>query len=190
MEVFKALSGKTMKILNPDAKIMTYDQLSNYKNIMDLFKDTNKVVLLYINDETDTSRSGHWTALFWDGQKINFFDPYGIMFDSAQLRGADISVIKHNNEFDPILSRLLAKSPYSVNVNDIRYQGKDTATCGRWCSLRLWNSYLSDKDFSKYVDKESDQMFGKENDISKKYINKDMFVTAVTNNFLCDSLIK
>ena len=73
------LSGFQMKQLNPDARLMRYTDLYHYKTSKDLFKDTDKIVLLYL---TTSNTSGHYVGLFKNKNGvINYFDSYGMPMD-------------------------------------------------------------------------------------------------------------
>ena len=68
------LNFNEMQYLNPDAKIITYDQLNDIKDIRQLFRNTNKIIILYL---LQSKNMGHYTTLFLNKDGLNYFDSYG-----------------------------------------------------------------------------------------------------------------
>lgn len=140
------LNGEQIQFLNPDSKIVTYITLQQYKHIDDLFRDTDKVIILYL---TESEYFGHWCCLFKhkrDGKIVyNFFDPYGIITD-GQLEFVADDKRKKLKEEHAYLSWLLRDSPCFYNY--IVFQNKRTQTCGCHVTYRLHNSDLTIKDYT------------------------------------------
>ena len=138
------LSGAEMKFLNPDAKIMTYPELYDYKTIEELFSENKKIIILYL---LQSKHIGHWTTLFINQDGINFFDSYGVMPDyELELLSKDKR--KQLDEEQDYLKNHLLKD-YKTIYNNITYQGteKGISSCGCFVSHRLAYSYLDNKQY-------------------------------------------
>jgi len=143
------LNGAQMQILNPNAKIYTYDQLLNFKTIEDLFRDTNKVIILYL---VKNPHFGHWCCLFKQPRGYNFFDPYGEMVDD-ELNYLTKQKRKELHEERKYLHYLLQDK--TCYYNYICFQGKKSQTCGCHTSYRLQHSHLTIEEYAKqcFIDK-------------------------------------
>ncbi len=156
MELKNALLNRT--------KIITYNQLKNYKSINSLLHPYNNVIILY----EWAPCMGHWVCLSkHKNGDVDFFDPYGYMPDDER-------------EFIPdkfwetnYLSQLLADYPGRVFYNQYPLQSKDklVATCGRWVLLRLLKPELS-----------LDNFIFKMNQISSHL--RDKVITLITDKFI------
>ena len=164
-----SLNGNEMKFLNPDAKIIKYTELYNFKTIEQLFKKlkTNKIIILYL---LHSSFYGHWTTLFYNptDKTYNFFDSYGKPYD-YHLDNLSKEKRKELNEQKNYLYNLLKK--HKVYYNNIIYQIPNTETCGMWITHRLHNYKLSDYEYL---------MFFLKNDIN----DPDLFVSNYTLKLL------
>ena len=142
-----ALNGLQIRALNPDAKVLKYTELYDYKSIEDLFKDTRKVIILYL---MFSESAGHWTTLFLNQDGINFFDPYGVPPD-YELELLSKSKRRQLDEEQDYLKNML--EPYKVIFNNITYQDEYSTTCGCFVSHRLFYSHLNDQQyFSIFTD--------------------------------------
>jgi len=135
------LSGYEMQILNPDSKIIVYTDLYKYDNINDLFKDTNKLIILYL---VQSKTSGHWVCLFKNKDGFNWFDSYGVDVDKERNFLTKSKQIELNEQYD-YLSKLL--KPYKVIYNNVRLQNKHTQTCGCHTTYRLHNYKMNLQDY-------------------------------------------
>lgn len=143
-----SLNFVEMQHLNKDAKLIVYTELNKIKNINDLFKDTDKLIILYL---LQNNHSGHYVCLF-KGKNCDFefFDSYG-MEEDGELKM--LSPIKRHqfNEEKNRLTELLDK--YFVIYNNIQYQTEKTETCGMFVTHRLNNSFLDCYQYYKYMKK-------------------------------------
>lgn len=140
------LSDKDLLELNDnDIKIIKYGDLQNYTDIDEVFKDNDKVIVLYEFDEN----WGHWCCLLKYGNNVEFFDPLGKFIDDS-LDVIDDKFKKKSGQDGYHLSKLLIDSPYNLKCNNYPFQknNKDIASCGRHCALRC---ILSDIDLDKYI---------------------------------------
>jgi hypothetical protein len=145
-KLYYPLSGHEMMKLNPDAIIITYSQLNDIYDINDLFKNTDKIIILYLLQSID---SGHWVCLYKDrkNKTLNFFDSYGKSLDHWVNMLSPMKAQEYGQEKGK-LDELL--HDYLVLYNNITLQYKDTATCGCFVSHRLHNSNMNEKE---YIDK-------------------------------------
>jgi len=167
-ELTKSLSSKELVDLVPDANVITYQKLATLNNIDDALFPHGKLFILYQFEPT----YGHWCCLFVRDNSLNFFNSYGKMIDDpATYKGVSINMRQKLNETQPKLLELMLKSRYKIlNFNEYRFQGKDTCTCGRFCTVRLWMWKLDDKEFYEFI---KDSQY-----------NADVFVTLLTENKL------
>jgi len=140
-DIMNALEGKS--------KIVSYNEISKFRNLDDLLQPYDSVVLLYTTKEN----FGHWITIFKVGKRaVEFFDPYGYYpDDELELIPDEWKYSGHSGEEFPYLSRLLDESGYQVIYNGWQLQGfkKDINTCGRWCVLRNILKQMRLDDFVK-----------------------------------------
>ena len=142
--MYEPMSDKDLKKYNPDVKILLYPDIYHYNNIDSLFGNTNKIIILYL---TSSFNNGHWTCLLRKYDNIYFFDSYGLNADDEQKYVKNMYIKEETGENYKYLRWLLHNSHYNIVENKIKLQGPDTYTCGRYCSLRLINSNLSNDEF-------------------------------------------
>lgn len=138
------LSSDEMIRLNPDAKLIVYTTLNDCFDIRDMFKDKDKLIILYL---LQSKTSGHWVCLFRrdDGlADFEFFDSYGVPEDE-QLDRLTYGQRAEFNERKNRLTTLLNK--YRVIYNNVRLQANNTDTCGMFVTHRLHYSSLCLKDY-------------------------------------------
>lgn len=131
----KPFSGDDiLTVTDNKTKIITYPELYSFKNIDEVLKPFGSVVILY---ETKPSY-GHWVCLLKHGNKIEFFDPYGLFIDD-QLDFINQNFRKQNKEDYPILSDMLFKSKYNIVYNKGKLQkySDDISSCGRHVAFRI-----------------------------------------------------
>lgn len=138
------LSSDEMVTLNPDAKLIIYTDLNKCFDIEDMFKDTDKLIILYL---LQSKTSGHWVCLFkspvpGDHGKMyfNFFDSYGVPEDEQLDRLTHRQRVEFNERQDRL--RLLLRK-HLVIYNNVCLQGPHTDTCGMFVTNRLHHSDLT-----------------------------------------------
>ena len=137
------------KILEPDTHIMTYPELRNYKTIDDIFDPLGRVIMLY---PIDAPNNGHWVGMWKQGDRINYFDPYGKPPEEPkQWVSSDMNKLMGQGR--NLLTDMLKQSGYKVYWNTYPYQkmDEDVATCGRWVVARLVCKDMSADKFYKAV---------------------------------------
>jgi len=135
----------------PNAKIMRYSDLKDYKTITQLLpKDKSYVFLLYQH----SPNSGHWVLLMRYGGTIEFFCSYGSAID-APLKWTNPKDRQMLGEAVPYLTNLLrAQKEFNVIHNPVAYQakGSDKATCGAHDVMRLSQMLNHGQDLTDYYD--------------------------------------
>jgi hypothetical protein len=134
-----------LKIAGDKSKILIYPDIKNYNSIEELFGNNNKIILLYLNEVTDSSYSGHWTCLIRrkEGKDtvVEFMDPYGLVpndelkwFSENELRNLN----QDNNHLIQLLYNFSLQKNHKVEYNEdkVQAQKNDIATCGRFVALR------------------------------------------------------
>lgn len=137
------------KLLEPDTKIWTYDELSKVRKLDDLFDAQNRCILLML---TRSKTVGHWVCIWRKGRVVHFFDSYGIKPDGAK-QWLTANKLAELEELPDYLTQLLKASKYRVLYNTFPYQEfkPDVQTCGRWAVTRLLLKELSDAQFHALV---------------------------------------
>ena len=156
-KIYKSMSDEDILHYLPNTQIISYPELRNYNSIEDLLPTDNTLfVLLYIDEKTQHSESGHWCLVMRYDSKIIYFDSFGHSPDEPLLKWLNC---KERTKFDEgylFLSRLLNKSPIPVFWSVFDYQNKtneDISTCGRWVTCRaiMMMKGLDDEEFNKYI---------------------------------------
>lgn len=151
----KALSPEDIRnISGKDFRMILYSDIHNYKNIEDLFNGSQFIVILY----EYKPQFGHYVLLFkYDNNKVvEYFDSI-YKYPDFVLTKLPERVKYQLNENKNYLVNLLVKAKYKIEYNDIKMQKDNTATCGRWCGLRIRYSDIKLDDFinifiKKYLD--------------------------------------
>jgi hypothetical protein len=135
----------------PNAKIIKYSDLKNYKTIQQLLpKDKSYVFLLYQH----APNNGHWVLLMRYGKTIEFFCSYGSQIDGP-LKWTNPRDRQMLGEAVPYLTNLLkAQTEFNAIHNPVQYQskGSDKATCGAHDVMRLSQMLNHGQDLTDYFD--------------------------------------
>lgn len=153
-------------LANEELNHITYSELHDINDIMDIFKNSNGCLLLYESKDN----YGHWVLLIYhpDRDIIEFFDPYA-MFPDDELDFIPKNFRKKNDMLYPHLTALLLDSNKQIEYNDTQLQKLDDKikTCGRWCGVRYRMQIIPIDDFGK--------MFS-------SFENPDKDITRLTND--------
>ena len=138
-----SMEDKDIRHYLPNAKIITYDELSNLQNISELLpKHQSYVIILSpIRSATD----GHWVCLTRYRRVIEYFDSYGNKPDEPLSWGEYKGITHH-------LSKLLNKTNLRVVYNDIAFQSKlnkAISTCGAYVVFRILTMIEMNADLNK-----------------------------------------
>jgi hypothetical protein len=141
------------KILGNDIKIIPYNDLNEINNINELFDSKGRSMILFL---TENEHTGHWICMIKRGNKIDFFDPYGIKVDNER-NWLTKDKLEELGQDKPLLLNLLKGSGYGVYYNTYRFQKKENeytnniATCGRHCCARLLFKDIPLNDYAKKI---------------------------------------
>lgn len=157
LEKYSLSAKDIVNLVGSYVPIVRYPDLADYNlnHFLKLFDNPKRGFVLFF--ETESMESGHWQCLFMDLDKqIHFFDSYGLKPDEAKDYLRKNTLIKLN-ESKPYLTKLLDKCidlGYPVSYSPHQYQKMvgNVDTCGRWVSVRLYNSMKSDSQFVKYIE--------------------------------------
>jgi hypothetical protein len=130
-----ALSDEDIEdLLGEDIFICVYPYLNEVEHIDQIFDDKGRCMLLF---NTVDDSTGHWVCLSKKGNRIDFFDPYGLKPDEpmkwlTETKRDDLDMETKQ------LTKLLKSSGYQVYYNNFEFQSdKNSNTCGRHCCARL-----------------------------------------------------
>lgn len=143
-----SLTDNDIMKLVPDCEIITYDRLKNLNEITDLFKNSDKIALLY---HVQAFNSGHWVCLVKDelAKMIFYFDSYGEIPDEV-LDHVEKSIKNMCNQNHKYLSELILESGYSCDYSPkpLQKMKRNINTCGRFIVGRMINSDLTNDEYS------------------------------------------
>jgi len=127
----------------PKAKLLTYNELSNYKKIEELLpKHKSYFILLYpVKSVTD----GHWVCMTRYDKTLEYFDSYAQKPDEPLSWGK----FKKTPHY---LSKLLGKTHLRVTYNSIEFQSKrdfNISTCGSYSVFRILTMLEMNADLEK-----------------------------------------
>ena len=131
------LGDDDIKFYFPNAKILKYSELNNYKTLDEIIpKDKDFFFLLYEN----SPNRGHWTVVSKNNKEAEYFDSYGGAPDNP-LNWNNKETNKELEQDKKKLTSLFNHSNLKVIFNPIKYQeeGDDISTCGRHCVFRIKN---------------------------------------------------
>jgi hypothetical protein len=138
-----------IKFYLPNAKIIKYSELSEYKNIDELLKHNKSYCFILFEQSIN---SGHWVCISRNDKNIYYFDSYGGKVDNC-LNFTKKEINKELKQNKKMLSELFDKSDYNIYYNPIKYQSdkkNDINSCGRHCTFFIKNFLDCDRDLNSY----------------------------------------
>ena len=170
-----ALSDKKiMELVEGKARLVTHNQIGQFRNIDDLLGPHGACIILYVTKvRPDNSIYGHWCCVFrapWKANTISYFDPYGNLPD-ATLQYVEKSAMREFGD-KPVLSQMLYESGYHVvyNIAPLQESKPGDAICGRLTGLRLQFRNLDGEQFAMLL-----------NSYKKKGMSSDTLATLLTS---------
>lgn len=167
-----ALSGyDILEMLKGKTNIIMYNELYKIKNIDEVIK-YGTCVILYNTSEF----RGHWCCLIVNNDRIEFFDPYGILIDD-EIKPSFMSKLfikKYYSRDKKRLQKLIYYSKYDkVEYNNYPVQKRENNinTCGRHVVTRILMKDLLLEEYIKYI-------------YSFKGRTPDEVVLSITNNII------
>lgn len=149
------------KILGPNVKILSHQELKNYDSIQQILPKTPDIcVIIY---ETKPNY-GHWVLLsrYIDSetghQTIEYFDSYGGNIDNP-LNWIEKDQ-KKNIDSTPYLTKLLIKAGQHFDIvynsKDFQKEGHNISTCGRHVVLRAKSIMQDHQTLSDYIKQQNE----------------------------------
>ncbi len=151
--------------------VIDYKELG--QDIDDVFRESNKVIMLFVLREDKSQTLGHWIGLLRSRERdkdernefhfhYEFFDPYGLKPDE-EFKWLGREEAANLNQIRGHLVRLLydkSKQGCTILYNEhpFQKQGKNVATCGRWVGFRMMMSSIQLPKFIKLFNKWNDQL--------------------------------
>ena len=138
---------KIIKELGPPREdVLLYKDLHKFDRIEDLFLEDNLRIILI----ESSPGYGHWVSIIKDGDTYIYFNSYGHQPDY------EMRFLK------PFYRNLLGEDPAEIHrlargrkliYNNMKLQGKDSSTCGRWQVLwaEMYNRGYSLPEFIKWI---------------------------------------
>lgn len=128
-DILKKLKGYNIQCI-------VYSDLNKFNSILELLPNSKQSVFILIRS---SASSGHWTSLTRNGNKLTYFDSYGIGPD-GELVHIDTQTRIQLFEDKPILSELLKQRPkefqLEFNKTHLQHYGKlnnvEINTCGKY----------------------------------------------------------
>ena len=136
-----SLSDEDIRRLNPNAKLLLYEDVKNYPTIDHLLHPYDCAIILYEWERTKDASIGHYIAVVAlpDGT-IEHFDSYGIKPDNElkQIKDKSDAFKRMTGQDQQHLLKLYINSPYQISYNQYKLQslGSGISTCGRFAGLR------------------------------------------------------
>ena len=180
------LSDKDISnIIGPSqCEVVTYPQLSKYKSINQMFANKPVKVILYVNEKTGNTLSGHWTIATKNGNRVDYLDSYGGLPDEPMVEWYSDQHKEETGQDVNYLSRMchkFIKEGGSVHYNNKQLQkfSPDINTCGRYCALFGRNYKIGVEKFDKILRKEA----------KGNGIGLDGYVTQLSNYIMDKSIV-
>lgn len=147
----KALTDLDIKKYLGNVKIISHQELKNYKTIDELMPNKKDIVVIIWESKPNF---GHWTILLkyidedTNKNTIEYFDSYGYSINKPLEW-----IINKKIDNEPYLLKLLEKSNYDIIYNSKKFQNKDNdiATCGRHCISRGISLIKYNQSLSNYI---------------------------------------
>lgn len=125
-----------------DLQYVPYEELSTIDQLDQLLP---RSLILY-----QLAKVGHFVCVFENDElgphTVNFFDPLGYRPDALLSRPMDPQYRYQYHQDYTHLLELLSQSDQIIS-NEHRFQMKGTSTCGKWCTIRLMYSCLTNEEF-------------------------------------------
>ena len=155
-DVGYSLSDEDIMRLNPNVKIILYEDVSKHRTLDELLHPYDSVIILYEWKRTDDTSSGHYIAVNRvNNGMIEHFDSYAIKPDDElkQLKRASEAYKRMTKQDHKYLLDLYIKSPYTISYNHYPFQSLDegVSTCGRYCVLRCLFRLLPLEQFAHMI---------------------------------------
>ena len=134
-----------------------YEEISDTNNIRQFLDENPLFVLYYPNLVEGATMSGHYTAVIFNKSKntLYFWDSYGQLPDThIPVVGGVIDPQKLYDRSSLLIDHVL-DAGINVDYSNQKNQliSNNSATCGRWCVLRLLFHNLTNDQFNSQLKK-------------------------------------
>lgn len=142
---------QVFQIVGRPCKMVPLDQFEEYLCMDQLLRDTDCVLLLYMDSHENNTKSGHWTCLMkFTDNDLAYFDSFGALPDQP----LDNLPMKYRRDWGAVqkfISNMLIGSRYRLHYNPHNYQHDKAQTCGRHAGyyMRLG---LDPEEYKKHID--------------------------------------
>ena len=135
-------------------KVHSYSDLMTLDSIDDIFDSKGRCIILYANEDINT---GHWVALCRQTNCIQFYDSYGYPPDFTGIStGASKQLEKITGQSERRLLYLIRNSGYGIEYsNECIQNEEDSATCGKYCVLKLLFNEMPISLFNRFIESSS-----------------------------------
>ena len=129
----------------PNDNLMKYSELADVQSLEEILPQDKSFKIILIEDHYNI---GHFVCILRYGNTFEQFDSYGKKIDDelAFISNIQKKLLGQDKKY---LTHLFAKLPKGIKkvINKKRLQNlsNNSATCGRWCILRI--SMMKDFDF-------------------------------------------
>jgi hypothetical protein len=150
-------NGDIERLLHGHTNIFTYPQLSKINHIDEILDPYDSCVIIYLTKKN----YGHWVCLTRHGDRISFFDSYGMNnLPDEQLKNIPEHFRRESGQNTPHLTRLLYGSGYPIEYNNYKFQKRlhDTNTCGRHVINRIRHKHLNIDQYYNMMKKEANAL--------------------------------
>lgn len=139
------------KILG-EQRIITYSDLDNYKNILELLPLEKDYVILLVEFKPN---SGHWCCLTRNHNTLNYFDSYGVYPDRQILKNSENTREQLDQEPNKLVKLLSTAPPnfkiyYSKKRLQTTQPDYEVNTCGSWCLLFIIQNLCYNKSLLQF----------------------------------------
>lgn len=147
----ESLSDNDIKSILPDVKIISHQELKNYKLIDELLPNKKDMVIIIYETKPNY---GHWTMISRYDNVIEYFDSYGNPVDEP-IKWIN-KEYKNTIDKTPYLTKLLkdASNKYDIIYNSKDFQNNKNlkiSTCGRHCIFRGHTIIQDNQQLSDYI---------------------------------------
>jgi len=133
-------------------KIVKYNELKNYRTILDLLPQNKSFKIILIENEYN---KGHWVLVLRYGNTIEWFNSYGDKPEATKRVNGSLKNRLLGQTSDE-LKRLFKSAPskFKVIYNKRKFQKlkPDINTCGRWVILRILTAMNMNMDLTEFND--------------------------------------
>lgn len=154
-EKAQALSDADLRALIPGVPITLYKDLKG-ATLASITDGAGRGMILFTDEETPDTISGHWFAVLPQRTGYLVFDPYGGTASDPWHDGVKFvsrQELSQLGQGRPLLDDLFRRAGVRVLFNETPFQKRenDVNTCGRHCVVRLWNRDMTNSEYKSYI---------------------------------------